>query len=182
MQALTVYCGSYPGNRQCYVEAAERLGTCLAEREITLIYGGAQVGLMGALADSVLGAGGQVVGIIPKSLNQANLVHQGLTRLEVVDSIHDRKSRMLALGDGLLALPGGFGTLEELFEALAWCQLKLHQKPCAVLNVNGYFDALMSFLDQATHQGFLTPANRNLLLEASTPEDLLAVMMQPLND
>jgi uncharacterized protein (TIGR00730 family) len=99
-----------------------------------------------------------------------------------VDSIHDRKSRMLALGDGLLALPGGFGTLEELFEALAWCQLKLHQKPCAVLNVNGYFDALMSFLNQATHQGFLTPANRNLLLEASTPEDLLAVMMQPLND
>ena len=112
MQALTVYCGSYSGNHRCYVEAAQRLGTCLAERKITLVYGGAQVGLMGALADSVLGAGGDVVGIIPKPLNQANLVHQGLTRLEVVESIQQRKSRMLELGDGLMALPGGFGTLE----------------------------------------------------------------------
>ena len=105
MQALTVYCGSYSGNHRCYVEAAERLGTCLAERKITLVYGGAQVGLMGALADSVLGAGGHVVGIIPKPLNHANLVHQGLTRLEVVDTIQRRKSRMLELGDGLMALP-----------------------------------------------------------------------------
>ena len=182
MQALTVYCGSYSGNSQCYTEAAQRLGSCLAERKITLVYGGAQVGLMGALADSVLGAGGDVVGIIPKPLNQANLVHQGLTRLEVVESIQQRKSRMLELGDGLMALPGGFGTLEELFEALAWCQLKLHQKPCAVLNVNGYYDPLLSFLDQATNQEFLSMANRNLLLQAATPEDLLALMMQPSND
>ena len=173
MQALTVYCGSYSGNHRCYVEAAQRLGTCLAERKITLVYGGAQVGLMGALADSVLGAGGHVVGIIPKPLNHANLVHQGLTRLEVVDSIQQRKSRMLELGDGLMALPGGFGTFEELFEALAWCQLKLHQKPCAVLNVNGYFDALLRFLDDGVSTGFLSARNRALLLDATTPESLL---------
>ena len=182
MQALTVYCGSYSGNHRCYVEAAQRLGTCLAERKITLVYGGAQVGLMGALADSVLGAGGHVVGIIPKPLNHANLVHQGLTRLEVVDSIQQRKSRMLELGDGLMALPGGFGTLEELFEALAWSQLNFHQKPCAVLNVNGYYDALLTFLDRANDQEFLTSANRNLLLHAASPEHLLALMMNPKND
>ena len=182
MQALTVYCGSYSGNNQCYTEAAKRLGKCLAERKMTLVYGGAQVGLMGTLADSVLASGGQVVGIIPQTLNQPNLVHQGLTRLEVVDSLHERKSRMLALGDGLMALPGGFGTLEELFEALAWCQLKFHQKPCGVLNVNGYYDGLMSFLDRATQQEFLTSQNRNLLLHAATPEDLLALMLQPNDD
>ena len=182
MQALTVYCEYYSGNSRCYTEVAQRLGTCLAERKITLVYEGDQVGLMGTLADSVLGSGGQVVGIIPIPLIQPNLGHQRLTRLEVVDSIHEHKLRMLALGAGLIALPGGFGTLEELFEALAWCQLKLHQKPCAVLNVNGYFDPLMSFLDQATNQEFLSMANRNLLLQAATPEDLLALMMQPSND
>ena len=182
MQALTVYCGSCAGNKQCYAEAAQRLGLCLAERKITLVYGGARVGLMGAMADSVLGAGGNVIGIIPKRLNQPNLVHQGLTRLEVVESLHERKSRMLALGDGLMALPGGFGTLEELFEALAWSQLNFHQKPCAVLNVNGYYDALLTFLDRANDQEFLTSANRNLLLHAASPEHLLALMMNPKND
>ena len=182
MEVVTVYCGSCVGNDHRYQQAAQRLGSCLAKEKISLVYGGARVGLMGALADSVLRAGGDVVGVIPKSLNQPDLVHQGLTRLEVVDSIQDRKSRMMALGDGLIALPGGFGTLEELFEALAWSQLNWHHKPCAVLNVCGYYDSLLTFLDRAAHQEFLSAGNRNLLLHAETPEELLALMVTTTHD
>ena len=141
--------------------------------EIELVYGGASVGTMGTIADTVLELGGQVHGVIPKLLYEKELAHEGLTQLHVVNSMHDRKTMMAALSDGFVAMPGGFGTLEEIIEIVTWGQLKFHDKPCGLLNVNGYFDHLLAYLDHARHQGFLKPQNRRMLLSDDDPASLV---------
>ena len=156
-----------------FTTAATELGSLLASQGIALVYGGAQIGLMGAVANAALASGGEVIGVIPEALMLDEVVHSGLSRLELVHSMHERKARMLDLADAVVAMPGGLGTLEELFEALTWAQLRIHAKPIGMLNVNGYFDALLSFLDQSVATGFLSQRNRQLLLDATTPELLV---------
>ena len=173
MQRMAVYCGSSNGASCLFKVAATELGAQLASKGIALVYGGARMGLMGAVADAALASGGDVIGVIPEALTHDEVVHTGLTHLEVVGSMHERKARMLELADGVVALPGGFGTLEELFEALTWAQLRFHAKPIGMLNVNGYFDVLLRFLDDSVSTGFLSERNRALLLDATTPELLL---------
>ena len=173
MHRIAVYCGSWSGDSGVFQASAVELGALLASRNITLIYGGARVGLMGAVAESALSSGGEVIGVIPKALMHDELVHTGLTHLEVVGSMHERKARMLELAEAVVAMPGGFGTLEELFEALTWAQLRFHAKPIGMLNVNGYFDGLLRFLDNSVTTGFLSEKNRRLLLNAPTPQSLL---------
>ena len=153
--------------------AAHELGVLLASQGICLIYGGARIGLMGAVADAALASGGEVIGVIPDPLVLDEVVHTGLTRLDVVGSMHERKARMLDLADGVIAMPGGLGTLEELFEALTWAQLRFHAKPIGMLNLNGYFDSLLRFLDDSVSSGFISELNRSLLVDASTSESLL---------
>lgn len=172
MKRICVNCGSNPGFAPVYMEMAEWLGAVLAERDIELVYGGAETGLMGRIADTVLRAGGRVTGIIPRSFAH-RVSHRGLTELRVVDSMHERKMVMFGLSDGFIALPGGFGTIEEMTELLTWSQLGLNRKPCGLINVNGYFDALLSFFDGATAAGFIKEPHRRMLLEDSTPEGLL---------
>jgi uncharacterized protein (TIGR00730 family) len=176
MRTITVFCGSNAGSRPTYLAAAAGLGRVLAQRGLTLVYGGASVGLMGRVADAALAAGGKVVGVIPEALRAKELQHRGLTELHVVDSMHARKQMMATLGDGFLALPGGVGTLEELFEVWTWAQLGIHRKPCAVLNVDGYFDPLLSFVDRAVEKGFVRRAYRAMLLVDVDPAALLARM------
>jgi uncharacterized protein (TIGR00730 family) len=147
LQSVCVYCGQSDRISQVYLDAARAVGQTLARRGLTLVFGGGKTGMMGALANSALGAGGEVVGVIPELFNTPQLVHAGLTTLHVVDSMHARKARMADLGDGFIALPGGFGTLEELFEMLTWSQVGLHAKPVAVLNTSGYFDRLLEAID-----------------------------------
>ena len=173
MHRIAVYCGSSSGSSSLYKLAATELGALIASQGITLVYGGARIGLMGAVADAALASGGDVIGVIPEALTQDEVVHTGLTHLEVVGSMHERKARMLDLADGVIAIPGGFGTLEELFEALTWAQLRFHTKPIGLLNLNGYFDDLLSFLDNSASTGFLSQQNRALLLHATTSESLL---------
>ena len=168
-----MYCGSRSGESLLFQTAANELGALLASKGIALVYGGARIGLMGAVADAALAAGGEVIGVIPEALTQDEVVHTGLTHLEVVGSMHERKARMLDLADAAVAMPGGLGTLDELFEALTWAQLRFHAKPIGMLNLNGYFDALLSFLDQSVSMGFLSERNRALLLDATTPELLI---------
>lgn len=172
MKRICVNCGSNPGFAPVYMEMAERLGAVLAGRDMELVYGGAETGLMGRIADTVLRAGGRVTGIIPRSFAH-RVSHRGLTELRVVDSMHERKMAMFELSDGFIALPGGFGTIEEMTELLTWSQLGLNRKPCGLINVNGYFDALLSFFDGATAEGFIREPHRRMLLEDSTPEGLL---------
>ncbi|MDX1403985.1 MAG: TIGR00730 family Rossman fold protein [Woeseiaceae bacterium] len=173
MNRLCVYCGSSAGGRDVYVTAARELGALLAQRKIGLVYGGSCIGVMGALADAVLEAGGEVTGIIPQALRDKEIAHSGLSELQVVDSMHERKSRMATLSDGFIALPGGFGTLEEIIEVLTWGQLGFHDKPCGLLNVEGYFDGLLAFLDHAESEGFVHTLHRRMLLDAVTPATLL---------
>lgn len=173
MNRLCVYCGSSSGNGAQFAEAAVELGSLLASSNIGLVYGGATVGLMGTIANTVLDAGGRVTGIIPVAIRDKEIAHQGLTELYVVDSMHERKSLMAVLSDGFVALPGGFGTIEELIEVLTWGQLQFHEKPCGLLNVDGYFDHLLAFFDNARDKGFLKPVQRDMLLVADTPADLL---------
>ena len=173
MNRIAVYCGSLSGDSSLFKLAATELGALIATQGMALVYGGARIGLMGAVADAALAAGGEVIGVIPEGLTQDEVVHTGLTRLEVVGSMHERKGRMLELADGVVAMPGGLGTLEELFEALTWAQLRFHAKPIGMLNIDGYFDALLSFLDQSVSTGFLSQRNRQLLLDATTPELLI---------
>lgn len=173
MNRLCVYCGSSPGTGDDYVSAARELGKLLLRQEIGLVYGGASRGIMGAIADTVLEGGGNVTGIIPQALHGKEIAHEGLTELHVVDSMHERKSLMAVLSDGFVAMPGGFGTLEEIIEVITWGQLGFHDKPCGLLNVAGYFDHLLAFLDHSTAQGFLHPQHRRMLLVASTPAELL---------
>lgn len=178
MQRVCVYCGSSPGRRPVYVAAARAMGRELVQRGLGLVYGGGRVGLMGTLADTVLAEGGEVVGVIPRFLLEAEVAHGGLSELEVVGSMHERKARMEALADGFVALPGGLGTAEELFEMLTWSQLGIHEKPCGLLTVEDYFDGLLAFLDRAVEDGFVKPAHRELLVAADTPGELLRRMAE----
>ena len=171
---LCVFCGSADGTDPRFMEAASSLGAELARRHITLVYGGASVGLMGAIADAALGAGGKVIGVIPDSLKQKEIAHAGLTELHVVPSMHARKTKMADLSDAFIALPGGLGTLEEFFEIATWAQLKFHARPFGLLNVAGYFDLLLQFLDHAVCSGLLKPKYRALIHVSSTPAELLA--------
>ena len=173
MKRSCVFCGSARGVRPDYAAAARKLGAMLASRRLTLVYGGGCVGLMGELANSVLDAGGEVVGVIPRSLVEMEVAHTGVTELHVVDSMHERKALMADLSDGFVALPGGLGTLEELFEVLTWAQLGLHEKPCGLLEVAGYFQHLIAFLEQAVEERFLREAHRGLLLVENCPAALL---------
>jgi uncharacterized protein (TIGR00730 family) len=167
---LCVFCGSSFGAREVYRAGAEAFGELLARRQIELVYGGARAGLMGALADAVLAGGGQVIGVMPEALRERELAHLGLTDLRIVGSMHERKALMASLSDGFIALPGGIGTLEELFEVWTWSQLGLHAKPCALLDVDGFYGGLAAFMDHVVAQGFLTPkARQALIVEADGP-------------
>ena len=170
---LCVFCGSSPGNKPEYLAAAQQLGTALAKAGIGLVYGGAQVGLMGAVADAALAAGGDVIGVIPRHLVERELAHEGLTTLHEVGSMHERKAMMADLSDGFIALPGGVGTFEELFEVWTWGQLGEHHKPCALLNLDGYFDRLIAFLDEVAAARFLKQQTRDMLIIASTPAEVI---------
>ena len=170
---LCVFCGSSLGARPAYDQAARQLGRELVRRGIGLVYGGGNVGLMGVLADTVLEAGGQVVGVIPKALMAREVGHRGLPDLRVVKSMHERKALMAELADGFVAMPGGMGTLEEFFEVTTWAQLGFHSKPCALLNVNGYFDPLLRLLDHAVAEGFIRPKYRALVGVAPDVHTLL---------
>lgn len=168
-----VFCGSSPGARPEYTTAARDLGVALADRGIELVYGGAHVGLMGVVADAARQAGGHVIGVIPRDLAEFDVAHKELPDLRVVGTMHERKSLMADLSDGFIALPGGLGTFEELFEALTWTQLGLQSKPCGVLNVGGYFDPLIALLDRAVEERFLKPVHRAILQVSKNPDDLL---------
>ena len=172
--SICVFCGASPGADPRYVEAATATGRTLAERGIRLVYGGGRLGLMGAIADAALAAGGEVVGVIPRGLVDRELAHAGLTELRVVTTLHERKARMADLADAFITLPGGLGTLEELAEVLSWAQLDLHAKPVGLLEVGGYFGPLVAFLDRAVVEGFVAPRHRGLLLHDDDLERLLA--------
>ena len=173
MKRVCVFAGSSAGVRSEYMAAATDLGRVLAARGIGLVYGGARVGLMGAVADAVLTGGSEVTGVIPRSLVEKEVAHSGLTELRVVTTMHERKALMADLSDAFIALPGGWGTLDEFFEILTWAQLGLHCKPCGVLNVQGYFDRLLSFLDHSVEQGFVRREYGALLAVSDDPSTLL---------
>jgi hypothetical protein len=168
-----VFCGSAAGIHPAYRAAAEQFGRLLVSSGIRLIFGGGRVGLMGVIADAVLDAGGEAIGVIPQSLIERELDHERLTRLHVVSSMHERKALMADLSDAAVLLPGGFGSLDEFSEVLTWWQLGFHEKPCAVLNVNGYYDGLLAWLDHATREGFVQPAFRAMILVEADPVRLL---------
>jgi uncharacterized protein (TIGR00730 family) len=173
MDSICVYCGSSPGRTSVYVEAAEDFASELAHRDLGLVYGGASVGVMGALADAVLDAGGEAVGVIPEALEAKEVAHPDLTELHVVESMHARKQTMVDLADGFVALPGGLGTVEEIFEVLTWAQLGFHNHPCGFLNVNGYYDDLTAFLDHTVTEEFVKPIHRERVIVESEPDVLL---------
>lgn len=170
---ICVFCGSSVGNKPDYVEAARGFGRLLASRQIGLVYGGARVGMMGELADAALAAGGEVIGVMPRALADREIAHTGLTDLHIVTSMHERKALMSDLSDGFVALPGGTGTLEEAFEVWTWGVLGIHQKPCAWLNVAGYYDALMASIDHMSVEGFVRPEHRQMVLVDSDAERLV---------
>jgi uncharacterized protein (TIGR00730 family) len=180
LHRICVFCGSSAGSRPAYAEAARELGRTLAQRGIGVVFGGGKVGLMGVLADAALAAGGEAIGVIPEALEAREIAHAGLTRLHVVRSMHERKTLMADLADAFIALPGGFGTFEEFFEAVTWTQLGIHGKPCGLLNVDGYYDALLGQLDRAVGDGFIHRHNRLLVLDsASIPALLERLEVQP---
>ncbi|WP_420147918.1 TIGR00730 family Rossman fold protein [Spirosoma sp.] len=176
MKRITVFCGSSPGHDPAFMEMAYQLGQQLAASKIGLVYGGAKVGLMGAVADGALSKQGKVIGVLPTFLRTKEIAHEGLTELILVESMHERKTKMHELSDGIIALPGGYGTLEEYFEMLTWGQLGLHKKPVALLNINGYYDGLLSLADTMVTSGLLKPVNRDMMLVSRTVEDLLQQM------
>lgn len=173
MKWVCVYCGANRGSNPAHAEAARRLGVVLVERGLGLVFGGGHVGLMGVVADAVLAAGGKAIGVIPEMLERRELAHAGLTRLHRVGSMHERKALMAQISDGFVALPGGFGTLDELFEILTWAQLGLHAKPCGLLNLDGYYDGLLSWIERAVAEGFVRKSHRDLLVTAGDPADLV---------
>ncbi len=176
MKTVCVFCGSGKGERGSYAEAARLLWQTLARRGLRVVFGGGQVGLMGVLADAVLDAGGEAVGVMPKALLEKEIGHQSLTELHVVSTMHERKALMADLSDAFIALPGGYGTFEELLEVLTWAQLSLHEKPCGLLNVEGFYEALLSLFDHAFEEGFVRGDHRALALTAEDPERLLDLM------
>jgi uncharacterized protein (TIGR00730 family) len=185
MKRICVFAGSSSGVRPEYLEAAAALGRALAAQKIGLVYGGARVGLMGTIADETLASGGEVIGVIPSMLVAKEIAHGELTELRVVSSMHERKATMAELSDAFIALPGGWGTLEELFEVLTWTQLGLHRKPAGVLNVDGYFDGLLDFIEHTSREGFLRPGYREMLAVSTLAEeliDILAALRPPLVD
>jgi uncharacterized protein (TIGR00730 family) len=171
--SVAVYCGSSPGADPRFTAAAAELGRLLAERQIRLVYGGGHVGLMGVIADAVLTRGGEAHGVITRALEEKELAHAGLTSLQVVETMHERKAAMADKADGFIMLPGGFGTLDEFFEVVTWTQLGIHVKPCGILNVNGYFDPLVLLLQTAARERFLLPAHRDLVVTQSDPGVLI---------
>ncbi len=173
IQRVCVYCGSSPGRRAEYAEGAKQLAHVLVEQGIGLVYGGGKVGMMGILADAVLAEGGQAIGVIPTALLKKELAHEGLTELRVVSSMHERKALMAELSDAFIALPGGLGTLDELFEILTWAQLGLHQKPCGLLNIQHYYDKLITFLDYMVAEEYVKDLHRSMLLVETEPRKLL---------
>ncbi len=173
MQSVCVFCGSSFGARPIYREMAQALGECLAQRQLRLVYGGSTIGLMGVVADAVLAAGGEVVGVMPQFLVAKEIAHKGLTQLHVVDSMHSRKALMAELSDAFIAMPGGYGTFEEFCEVLTWSQLGLQQKPHGLLNVAGYYDPLLQLFDRAVSEQFVARAFRALVLESPDPDRLL---------
>ncbi|ABQ07701.1 TIGR00730 family Rossman fold protein [Flavobacterium johnsoniae] len=176
MKRITVFCASSFGTEKIYEEQAIALGKTLSEQNIELVYGGANVGLMGAVADGALNAGGKVIGVLPNFLRSKEIAHLGLTELILVESMHERKTKMNDLCDGVIALPGGFGTLEELFEMLTWAQLGLHKKPIAILNIDGFYDALIELLKVMVEKGLLKDVNASMVLVSDNIEDLLNKM------
>jgi uncharacterized protein (TIGR00730 family) len=176
LNTICVFCGSSHGLKPSYRAAAAELGELLAAGGLTLVYGGGCVGLMGTVADAALSTGGEVIGVIPQALVAKELSHAGLTKLHVVNSMHERKALMASLSDAFIALPGGFGTAEELCEILTWGQLGIHSKPVGLLNVDGFFDSLLEWLDHATQEGFIRMEHRQLLLTDTNPSRLLARM------
>ncbi len=176
IHTICVYCGSSDKLHPDYLAAAGEMGEAIAERGMTLVYGAGCTGLMGAVADGALKAGGEVIGVIPKIFNTPQLAHQGLTRLEVVDTLHQRKARLAEIADAFIALPGGFGTFEELFEILTWAQIGLHHSPVGMLNTRGYYDPMMVVIEQARKEGFIYEEHRGLLSFAAEPSALLDVM------
>jgi uncharacterized protein (TIGR00730 family) len=173
MHSVCVFCGSSAGNRPDYLATARETGALLARRQLTIVYGGGRVGLMGALADAALAEGGRVIGVMPQMLVDQEVGHAGLSELHVVATLSERKVRMNEIADAFLALPGGIGTMDELFEAWTWTQLSLQRKPCALLNQGGYYDALIGFIDHAVGEGFLKPRHRAALLIGSEVGPLL---------
>ncbi len=173
LRNICVYCGSNAGGREDYADSARKLAAELVARDLGLIYGGSSTGIMGVLADAVLEAGGQVRGIMPRALVHKEIAHGGLTELRVTGTMHERKAMMAEMSDGFIALPGGFGTLEEIVEILTWGQLQLHEKPCGLLNVAGYYDHLLRFVAHAEEEGFLDPQHKEMLLVANDPSELL---------
>lgn len=176
MKSITVFCGASSGNNTLYCEQAKALGSLLVKRNIGVVYGGAHIGVMGALADAALAAGGRVTGVIPKFLQTKEIAHEGLSALVLVDTMHERKMKMHELCDGMIALPGGFGTLEELFEVLTWAQLGLHKKPIGLLNTNGYYDSLIAMIQTMVDRGFLKEHNQKMLIVSEDIDDLLTQM------
>ncbi len=176
MKNICVYCGSSPGKHAEYIESARVLARELVNRNIGLIYGGVSVGIMGEIADTVIDCGGEVIGVIPKTFVDKKISHNGLSELRIVDSMHERKAIMAEAADGFVALPGGLGTLEELFEVLTWSQLGFHKKPCGLLNVKGYYDNLALFFDHAVEEQFIKNSCRKNLLIEDTPKKLLNLM------
>ena len=173
MRAVGVFCGASPGGDPAYMEAARAMGVAIAGRGLALVYGGAKVGLMGGLADAALAAGGEVFGVMPEALMDKEIAHTGLTRLDVVPSMHERKARMAEMADGFIALPGGVGTMEEIFEIWTWGQLGFHAKPAGFLNVLGYFDHLRAFVDHAVGEAFLKSPHRDMLVFRDEPAAVL---------
>lgn len=173
MKNICVYCGSRPGRLEAYADAARAMAHAMVARDLGLVYGGASIGIMGMVADAVLQLGGRAVGVIPEALARKEVAHSGLTALHITQSMHERKTLMAELSDGFVALPGGIGTFEEIFEVWTWAQLGIHDKPCGLLNVAGYYDALTGFLNHATQDQFLSPPHRAMLIVEQEPSALL---------
>ena len=176
LKRICVFCGSSTGHKAVYTNSARGLGELLGQLKVGLVYGGGKIGLMGVLADAALAANGEVIGVIPRGLARKEVAHEGLSELRVVGSMHERKALMAELADGFLGLPGGFGTIEEFCEILTWAQLGIHRKPCALLNVDGYFDPLLQLFDRAVGEGFLRAENRASVLVGNEPVELIQKM------
>jgi len=177
LKRVAVYCGSASGADPLFLAEANALGSAIAEAGFGLVYGGASVGLMGAVADAALAGGAEVIGVLPEILAGSEIAHQGLTRLEMVPTMHDRKARMVKLADAFLMLPGGYGTLDEMMEIVTWKQLRLHAKPCILINTANYWDGLLAFLDRAVEAGFLKAENRRLLEVTATAEEAVQILI-----